>query len=217
MIKKISKYGYIEFEEGNDENIWITSDAHFFHKNIIRLCNRPFLDNLEMSEKLIENWNNLVKPNDYVFNLGDFCWSGSSDQWIKLMDKLNGIQILIIGNHDDRKCVEKVENWYKPSENDLRTIQRKLLSVTERIELRYDKRRYILDHYPQYNWMGKYHGVYHLHGHIHEKNNEIATINTYNVSVDRNNYSPISLKNVNLLLDKQKESNTINFDINELN
>jgi len=210
MIKKVSKYGYIEFEVGNDENIWFTSDHHFFHKNIIRLCNRPFVDIKEMSEKLIENWNTHVKPNDIVFNLGDFCWSGSSDEWIKLMDKLHGKQILIIGNHDDRKCVEKVENWYKPRENDCRAVQTKLLFVRERLELRYGKKRYILDHFPQYNWMGCHYWVYNIHGHIHEKNSEIARVNSYNVSVERNEYRPISLKELNLLLDQQKEENSIN-------
>jgi len=212
MIKISSKYGYIEFTDVKDEqNVWFTSDHHFFHKNIIRLCNRPFSDMQEMSDKLIEKWNSVVQPNDYVFNLGDFCWSGSSDQWIKLLDKLNGIQILVIGNHDDRKCVEKVEKHYTP--NQITSIVTKLLSVKERLEVRCGKRRYILDHFPQYNWEGKHHGVYHLHGHIHEKNNEIGTINSYNVSVERNDYRPISLVEVNQILDKQKEENIINLSL----
>lgn len=34
-------------------NIWFTSDTHFFHDNIIRFSNRPFANAFEMNEELI--------------------------------------------------------------------------------------------------------------------------------------------------------------------
>lgn len=51
--------------------IYFTSDLHLGHKNIIRLCNRPFSSIEEMDAVLIENWNRKVHQNDTVYILGD--------------------------------------------------------------------------------------------------------------------------------------------------
>ena len=50
---------------------YFTSDLHFGHSNIIKLCNRPFADVESMDAALIENWNKKVKKNDTVYVLGD--------------------------------------------------------------------------------------------------------------------------------------------------
>ena len=48
------------------QKIFVTSDLHFGHRNILKFCNRPFSDIKEMSEKLISNWNEVVGKNDIV-------------------------------------------------------------------------------------------------------------------------------------------------------
>lgn len=35
--------------------VWVTSDTHFSHKNIIEYCNRPFKDIYHMNETLVKN------------------------------------------------------------------------------------------------------------------------------------------------------------------
>jgi calcineurin-like phosphoesterase family protein len=84
----------------NYKNIFVTSDTHFAHYNIIKYCNRPFSDLIEMHECLIKNWNDIVSPDDLVFHLGDF--QMPSDFYIlnKIVTRLNGDKILIKGNHD---------------------------------------------------------------------------------------------------------------------
>ena len=49
--------------------IYIISDTHFSHNNIIEYCNRPWNTVEEMDEALIHNWNSVVGKNDIVFDL----------------------------------------------------------------------------------------------------------------------------------------------------
>ena len=57
--------------------IFYTSDLHISHANVIRFDNRPYESVAEMDEALIKNWNEVVKPNDEVYILGDFAFQNS--------------------------------------------------------------------------------------------------------------------------------------------
>ncbi len=74
-----------------------TSDEHYFHKNVNRLCNRPFETMEEGHEELIKRHNSLVNKDDEVFHLGDFCWSASHTK--EILERLNGRHSLVVGNH----------------------------------------------------------------------------------------------------------------------
>ena len=81
--------------------IWITSDTHFGHKNILvyEAAARPFKDRDEMNEELIRRWNEKVGPSDVVFHLGDFAFS-TPNRIRGITERLNGRKILLLGNHD---------------------------------------------------------------------------------------------------------------------
>lgn len=78
---------------------WFTADPHFGHARIIEYCKRPFGSVEEMNEKLVDNWNGRVRPEDTVYILGDLALGKVADslEYVKL---LQGNKILIPGNHD---------------------------------------------------------------------------------------------------------------------
>jgi calcineurin-like phosphoesterase family protein len=86
----------------------MTSDLHFFHANIIKYSNRPFLDsdgnpNVEtMNEGIISNWNEVVSKGDRVYILGDVAMGGKSKapKLAEYLRRLNGEKFLVPGNHD---------------------------------------------------------------------------------------------------------------------
>ena len=80
--------------------VFIISDTHFGHENIIKYCNRPFSSVEEMDEKMIKNWNETVSNNDVVLHLGDF-GLGKKEYIASIVKRLNGKKILIMGNHDN--------------------------------------------------------------------------------------------------------------------
>jgi len=84
----------------NRWNIWFYSDPHFGHGNVINFCNRPFKDVNEMTEKLIEKYNNKVKENDLTIWVGDCFFYLDNDERKAIMNRLNGRKVLVRGNHD---------------------------------------------------------------------------------------------------------------------
>lgn len=78
-------------------NIWITSDLHFGHKNIINYCREQYDTIGEHNEAIIENINSVVKKRDTLVILGDLCFGATNMIYFK---QLNGYKRVVMGNHD---------------------------------------------------------------------------------------------------------------------
>lgn len=77
-------------------NIWFTSDLHFGHKNIHKF--RMEIKSEEDNRNRIKtDWKNLVTKGDYVYVLGDACFTMDT---IEDFQDLPGCKILVLGNHD---------------------------------------------------------------------------------------------------------------------
>lgn len=83
------------------------ADTHFGGENIRRYENRPFENATEMDEKLIENWNNIVSEEDTVYVLGDFSDYADKEMDKKILTRLNGKKILVMGNHDRHRTPQE--------------------------------------------------------------------------------------------------------------
>ena len=103
-----------------ERNIWVISDTHFNHENIIKYCDRPFDNATQMNDYMVEMWNSVVKPTDKVYHLGDvYMGPGFSREYTAhlLRYRLNGHKRLILGNHDNGKdqilqgVFEKIDVW----------------------------------------------------------------------------------------------------------
>jgi len=76
--------------------IYVYSDTHFDHKNIIFYCNRRE----DWQEKFLALHKKIVGPHDTVLFLGDLGF-GSPERMKSLLDQLSFKQfIAILGNHD---------------------------------------------------------------------------------------------------------------------
>lgn len=164
-------------------NIFFTSDNHFYHENIITYENRPFATVEEMNNKMIDLWNEEVKENDLVYILGDFSF-GSVKETEELLNKLNGYKILIKGNHDTIV--------------DSRKFNKKLfVEIHDYLERKIRGNKYVLCHYPLplHN-----ESATHLYGHIHSGNGKHQIkgyeVKGINVGVDVNNFKPININNL---------------------
>jgi calcineurin-like phosphoesterase family protein len=151
-------------------NIFITSDHHFGHKNILQYCHRSF-DNIEQHDAaLIRAWNNIVKPEDLVQHLGDFTLLNAVNA-LKYFNLLNGkIRILCNEWHHDGRWLRDWDEVYPKVYFD------EALIVWEKPQ------PIILCHYPFEIWDRKHYGALHFHGHSHGELHKI--INRLDVGVD---------------------------------
>jgi calcineurin-like phosphoesterase family protein len=150
-------------------NVWFSGDQHFSHARIIEYCKRPFDDVNHMNEILIQNHNSVVKPEDHVYHVGDFAFR-NHQQFLK---RLNGKHMICMGNHDDRKEVEKANFiWVR---------------ATAGV---YVGKQYIwLAHFSHRVWDKCHHGSFHVWGHSHGGLPDYGK--SCDVGVDNWSYMPV--------------------------
>jgi calcineurin-like phosphoesterase family protein len=150
------------------------SDTHFGHANIIKHCDRPFADVKAMDEMLIQNWNNIVSPDDEVWHLGDVCLDYKLA--FKYVSRLNGKKVLILGNHDGSGKQMKAHGFDE---------------TYQTWTLRVGGHKVFLMHRPK-PLKGYDVGKWVLHGHVHNKAPQADHENKMiNLSVEMWNYSPV--------------------------
>jgi calcineurin-like phosphoesterase family protein/2'-5' RNA ligase len=168
------KKGMENYHE-HSNSIYLISDLHLDHSNIIHYCARPFLssDINEMNSVLVENWNHVIHDTNVVYFLGDLAFGRGARPAEYWLSKLKGKIQFIRGNHE-----YGVENSH------------------EYAILNHHDHHFLLVHDPKHlpiKWDG-----WVIHGHVH--NNDMKNypfINgekrTINVGVELTNYRPVSL------------------------
>ena len=161
----------------SDRRIFVISDTHFGHRNIIKYCNRPFADTDEMDEAIVRNWNEVVRPQDIVYHLGDVYFKMKEPSFLR---RLMGRKRLLLGNHDSGKdsilqaCFQKIGVWRMFPEYGVVLTHIPIHMGIEHAEERAEK--YDLN----------------VHGHIHDQ--DPPTNKHINVSVERIDYRPVELE-----------------------
>ena len=171
--------------------IFFTSDTHFCHNKPFLYEPRGFGSVEEMNEAIVERWNNIVKPEDEVYHLGDFALN-DIDAAIPYINRLNGTIRWILGNHDtDKKRGKIIEECPHVWE------------IGYAYLIKYDKKFSIyMSHYPtltaNYDDKKFTQHVIALHGHTHQQKNWLDPRNpfTYHVGVDSHNCTPVHIDEV---------------------
>ena len=150
-------------------NIWITSDTHFGHTNIVgseisswKSGYRDFKSLHEMNMALVDGINKYVKEDDVLYHLGDWSFGGVQNI-LKFRKYIVCKNIhLILGNHDQH-IVDKEVKFDDTSFNPFELFS----SVQDVLHLKLGKTEVFLSHYSHRVWNGSHKGVIHLYGHSH--------------------------------------------------
>ncbi len=176
--------------------IYYIADTHFGHFNVIKFDKRPYKTVQDMDRELIGNWNCRVREDDHVYFLGDVCFRNEkpADWYLR---QLWGHKHLIVGNHEDAVLNNPEARKYFESIDQIKEIKDVLNGQQIKI---------VLCHYPIIEWNGKFHGSWHIYGHIHNNLGDTYDVmskesHALNAGVCINNYMPVSFKE---LIDNNK-------------
>ena len=144
-----------------------------------------------MHSVIIQRWNDIVNSKDEVYILGDVSF-GKVGATVDILNRLNGIKTLIIGNHDtDLIKHQEFIDCFKGGMFDL-------------LERKFNGKHYVMCHYPMLAWNKSHYGAINLFGHLHSswRGNK----NQINVGMDCHNLCPISIDDLPSLLELLPEN-----------
>lgn len=165
--------------------IFLISDWHFSHDKPFLYEGRGFSSVEEHDEAIIERHNDVVKPDDTVFVLGDCIVGGDAEKEIEKIKRLNGKKYLAIGNH----CTDRKIEIYK---------QNKLFEdIQFAYRFRIKKLWFYCCHYPTMVTNTNDKPVWNIHGHDHDKVHFHAFWpHCYDVSADSTNLYPKNIEEI---------------------
>lgn len=142
------------------------------------LMGRPFTTQEEMIDALIKNHNAKVKPDDFVYVLGDVCYQ-KQPHFLSYVEKFNGIKTLVRGNHDRVISNEDFLKYFN-----------EVVDEGAGIELDVEGIPCYLTHYPTEGRADRFNIVGHIHAAWKYQ------LNMFNVGVDVNHFRPVNLKTI---------------------
>ena len=153
---------------------FITSDIHFGHQNIMKFCPESrarFKNDVDyMNEQIVQEWNEVVGPDDHTYILGDVSFM-NWQKTVSYVMRLNGAKTLIKGNHD-HKLVQSA---------DFRDC---FIEIADYKTITVDKVRISMFHYPICEWDQMHRGAVHFHGHTHGNKTGLEGSRALDVGMD---------------------------------
>ena len=168
--------------------IYVSSDQHIGHFNVLKLCNRSFSSIEEHDGTIIDNHNSIVSDSDTVWNLGDFAFRCSASYAASSIKRMNGNIKLILGNHDKpiRQAYKKgllkdiLDNGKLEIIGGELAINDPTLAISKMITI--DKQKVFLSHYSYRTWPNAFRDAIHLFGHSHS--NLSSYFKSFDIGVD---------------------------------
>lgn len=163
---------------------YFTADEHYYHKNIIKFCDRPFIHTKEMNLTMIQKHNNIVKNSDQniTIHAGDFSF-GTTGQTKEIINQLNGGHIFLQGSHD---------RWGNSSGRQF-IWQGKI-----------GKEKLTVCHYAMRTWHCSHWNSWQLYGHTHGTLEPVGK--QLDIGVDTNNFEPYSFNDIQHIMGRRPDN-----------
>ena len=173
----------------DDHRVYFTSDTHFRHNQSFIYESRGYKDRYEHDDALIAKINEVVRQEDTLIHLGDFCLNITPPEFEQIVSRINCQNIgYIWGNHNS--CIRKYYEDSLAVEYQRNDIEVYPYSVGKITYLGYYKEvivnghMIILHHYPHQIWNQMQKSAWQLSGHSHYTNPTTQLDSTDNKILD---------------------------------
>jgi calcineurin-like phosphoesterase family protein len=158
----------------DDHKVFFTSDTHFRHNQSFIFEARGYKDRYEHDDALIAKINEVVRPEDTLFHLGDFCLNITPPEFESILSRINCNNIAYIwGNHNS--CIRRfyedaVTTQYGIDMEVYPYAIGKLTYLGYYKELIVNGHMIVIHHFPHQIWNQMQKGAWQLSGHSHYTN-----------------------------------------------
>ena len=164
----------LKLTHNDSHKVFFTSDTHFRHNQSFIFETRGYKNRYEHDDALIAKINEVVRPEDTLIHLGDFCLNITPPEFNEILARINCQNIAYIwGNHNS--CIRKhyedaVATEYGKDIEVYPYAVGKLTYLGYYKELIVNGHMIVIHHYPHqiFNQMQK--GAWQLSGHSHYSN-----------------------------------------------
>jgi calcineurin-like phosphoesterase family protein len=171
----------LKLTHNDSHRVYFTSDTHFRHNQSFIFESRGYKDRYEHDDDLIAKINEVVRPQDTLIHLGDFCLNITPPEFDAILNRINCQNIMYIwGNHNS--CIRRhyedavaghlnLVRFSGNNPNDGIEVYPytigKLTYLGYYKELIVNGHMIVIHHYPIYSWNSMRKGSWCLHGHEH--------------------------------------------------
>jgi len=164
----------LKLTHNDSHKVFFTSDTHFRHNQSFIFEARGYKDRYEHDDALIAKINEVVRPEDTLIHLGDFCLNITPPEFNEILARINCQNIAYIwGNHNScirRLYEEAIATEYGKDIEVYPYAVGKITYLGYYKELIVNGHMIVIHHYPHqiFNQMQK--GAWQLSGHSHYTN-----------------------------------------------
>jgi len=162
-------------KHNEQQRVLFTSDSHFGHNKSFIYEKRGYTSVTQHNDVLFSTINELVRPQDILIHLGDFCLNTTSSEFEEYLSRIQCQNILYIwGNHNSR--IRNVYDDTIEKQSGRRDLEiyplthRNITFLGYYKELIVNGQMIVLSHYPFQIWNQQQKNAWCLSGHSHYSN-----------------------------------------------
>jgi len=210
----------LKLRHSDEHRVWFTSDTHFNHDKEFIYKSRGYSNRYEHNDALINKINELVRVEDTLIHLGDFCLNITPPEFLNILSRINCQNILYIwGNHNS--CIRKyyedavaghlnLTRFNGENSNEAIVVYPytvgKLTFLGDYKEVIVNGQLMVLHHYPHQIWNQMQKGAWQLSGHSHYTNPTTQVDNVENKILDvgwDGHWRPVSFNDLQSFMSKK--------------
>ena len=164
----------LKLTHNDSHRVYFTSDSHFNHNQKFIYESRGYKNRYEHNDALITKINEVVRPEDTLIHLGDFCLNITPPEFDAILSRINCQNIAYIwGNHNScirRYYEDAVTTEYGKDIEVYPYAVGKLTYLGYYKELIVNGHMIVIHHYPHQIWNQMQKSAWQLSGHSHYSN-----------------------------------------------